>query len=111
MAIAFPVPSGSDRPMRFVGMLSLALLLPAVIACGPKEDEGFKLIHVGDLAAMRTSTERPVTVLDANGADFRAKEGTIPGARLLSSYSKYEAAEELPPGKDARLVFYCADPH
>ena len=97
--------------MRRLGILSAVLLLPAVIGCGPSEDEGFELIHVGDLVAMRTSTEKPVTVVDANGTDFRTREGTIPGATLLSSYSKYEAAEELPPGKDAPLVFYCADPH
>ena len=96
------------RPLR---LLPAVLLLPAVVGCAPAADEGFKLIHVGDLVAMRTSTEKPVTVLDANGADFRAREGIVPGAILLSSYSKYEAGDELPPGKDARLVFYCADPH
>jgi hypothetical protein len=97
--------------MRWFGVLSVALLLPAVIACGPREDEGFRLIHIADLVAMRTAAETPVTVVDANGPDFRAREGTIPGAILLSSYSKYDTGEELPASKDARLVFYCADPH
>ena len=50
-------------------------------------------------------------LLDADGTDFRAREGVIPGAILLSSYGKYDVATELPAGKDTRLVFYCADSH
>src|SRR5207249_2153712 len=97
--------------MKTFGLLAGVLVLSAVVACAPAPDEGFKLIHVGDLVAMRTSTETPATVLDADGTDFRAREGVIPGAILLSSYGKYDVATELPAGKDTRLVFYCADSH
>jgi hypothetical protein len=90
--------------------LVTALVVAVLTACGGAR-EGFKLIHVDDLVAMQKASGRPVTVLDANKDDFRATEGIIPGATLLSSYSKYDVASELPPAKDARLVFYCADSH
>jgi hypothetical protein len=35
----------------------------------------------------------------------------IPGAHLLTSDDKYDVAKELPPAKNAKLVFYCADLH
>ncbi len=88
-----------------------ALLVAAVVACCGRGDEGFRLIHVDDLAGMQGATARPVTVLDANQDDFRAREGIIPGAVLLSSSSKYDVARELPLAKDIRLVFYCANSH
>ena len=90
-------------------LLPIALVV-LVIGCG-HGDEGFKLIHVDDLVALRESPDASPTVLDANGADFRAREGIIPGAVLLSNYKTYDVAKELPPRKDARLVFYCADSH
>ena len=77
-------------------------------------------LHARDLLAAEPALRRlQVPTLIVWGTDdlfFRPKwaywlRDTIPGATLLSSYSKYEAAEELPPGKDAPLVFYCADPH
>ena len=37
---------------------------------------------------------------------FRAQTGSIPGARLLPSYN-YDIATELPPDKNADIVFYC----
>ncbi len=53
--------------------------------------------------------EKKATVLDANGEDFRKQHGVIPGATLLTSFNKYDAAKELPAAKDAKLVFYCAN--
>ena len=91
--------------------LAAGLLLLAVAACGPPVEEGFTSIRVNDLVAMRNSNDGAVTVLDANGTDFRTKNGTIPGAVLLSSYSKYDVEHELPAQKEAHLVFYCADSH
>jgi len=90
---------------------AVVLLLSAVVGCGPGGDDGFRLIHIADLVAMLGTSERAVTVLDANGSDFRAKEGVIPGATLLSSHKAYDVDEELPSRKDAPLVFYCADSH
>jgi len=95
---------------RLVGPATAVVLLSAV-ACGPRADEGFALIHVRELVAMRSASDTPVTVVDANGAAFRTREGTIPGAVLLSNYGTYDVERELPARKDARLVFYCADSH
>ena len=99
--------------------MSLLRLLPAVFVLAvfasgtatAAPDDGFKLIHVNDLVALRAAPNAAVTVLDANAPDFRAREGVIPGAVLLSSDNKYDVAKELPPRKDARLVFYCANIH
>jgi hypothetical protein len=91
----------------------MVLVLPAAIGCAMSEheSEGFREIHVADLTSMLAAPKGAPTVLDANGADFRAREGTIPGATLLSSYKGYDVATELPSHKDAPLVFYCADSH
>jgi hypothetical protein len=92
----------------------LLLFLPLLLALGcwsRPDEEGFKTIHVDDLVALLSSSENRPTVVDANGSEFRAKEGVIAGATLLSSYTKYDVEKELPSAKDARLVFYCADSH
>ncbi|MEM1030664.1 MAG: rhodanese-like domain-containing protein [Myxococcota bacterium] len=44
--------------------------------------------------------------VDANGDATREKYGTLPGAVLLTSDTKYDVSE-LPEDKDANLVFYC----
>lgn len=72
-------------------------------------DDHFKLIHVADLAALKADPNSHVTILDANVASTRNKYGVIPGARLLPSYNKYDVATELPPAKNSKLVFYCAN--
>lgn len=92
-------------------LLGLLLLVALGCAGGEAASEGFGLIHLDDLVAMLASAGPPTTLLDANGPDFRARHGIIPGANLLSSYGRYDVATELPPAKDARLVFYCADSH
>ena len=89
--------------------LLTTLLFAALAACSRGDDEGFRLIHVDDVMALRARDA--VTVLDANAADFRAREGIIPGAILLTSYKSYDADAELPHDKSAPLVFYCADAH
>jgi hypothetical protein len=48
-------------------------------------------------------------IFDANVEDTRNKYGVIPGARLLTTYDHYNVATELPPAKNAKLVFYCAN--
>jgi rhodanese-related sulfurtransferase len=47
-------------------------------------------------------------VLDANQRPVRIRNGTIPGARLLSHYQDYDLGE-LPADKHSKLVFYCAN--
>jgi len=96
--------------MRAHQRLLLVFCLSTLAGCGTA-NEGFKLIHVDDVVGMLGASDGSVTLLDANGTDFRNKEGVIPGAVLLSSYSKYDVDKELPSRKDAPLVFYCADTH
>ncbi len=100
--------------MRLLRLLPAVFVLAVFVsgtATAASPDDGFKLIHVNDLVALRAAPSAAVTVLDANAPDFRAREGVIPGAVLLSSDNKYDVAKELPPRKDARLVFYCANIH
>jgi len=98
----------SVRVCGIAGSLLVPIALVfALVACG--REEGFRLIHVDDLVALQKSADACVTVVDANGAEFRTREGIVPGAVLLSNYKTYEPAKELPARKDARLVFYCAD--
>jgi len=93
-------------------MLAIMLPLVALLACGVRgANEGFKVIHVDDLAALLSAPGAATIVLDANGDDFRMREGIIPGAILLSSYKAYDVERELPPDKSVGLVFYCADSH
>ncbi len=70
-------------------------------------DQGFRIIHVGDLAAMMAKPGSPVMVFDANPIDVRETEGIIPGAHMLSSSSQYDIAADLPRDHNAPLVFYC----
>jgi hypothetical protein len=103
-------------------LLSSALILPAApgysfslskMLGNGSEDQNldtFKLIHIGDLKAMITSSKSPVHLYDANVDTTREKYGIIPGARLLDSADNYDLSV-LPPDKDAPLVFYCANTH
>ena len=78
---------------------------------GKHFDDKFNLIHVKDLAKMSADPGSHVVILDANVDRTRERYGVIPGARLLSSYDDYDVAKELPPAKNATLVFYCANTH
>lgn len=96
--------------------VALALAVPAVaLAC---EGEGHakattaekptvKKLTVKELAALQK--EKKAVIFDANGPDFRAQNGIIPDAKLLTSAAKYDPAKELPQAKDSKLVFYCAN--
>jgi len=91
-------------------LLSLAVsavLVPAAaLACDGelKADNGLKTTSVAEVA--KAANVKPV---DANNPDFRAKNGTLPGAVLLTSAGSYDPAKELPAAKDTQLVFYCAN--
>lgn len=102
--------------MTFRSALALAFGL-ALAACqkAPAPAEGSadskadtqewsKELSVPDVAALVQA--KGATVLDANDADTRKEQGVVPGAVLLSSSRDY-ALSELPPAKDAKLVFYC----
>ncbi len=62
-----------------------------------------KAMSVAEVAAALAA--KKVTPVDANGDDVRSAQGTLPGARLLSS--PHDFAKDLPTDKAAPLVFYC----
>lgn len=98
------------RTSTTIGWLFLAGAFLAT-AASAKEESKFKLIGAGDLATLLADKSKNVALFDANDSDFRRKEGIIPGAKLLSTFNKYDVAQELPKEKDTPLVFYCANTH
>jgi hypothetical protein len=78
---------------------------------GTPEKDSFNLIHVQDLARLLHDSNVHLYVYDANPPDVREATGIIPGARLLGSDDEYDVAKELPPDKNAKLVFYCHNLH
>ena len=91
---------------------TIALLVAlAAIACDetPAAEttaEPVPELSVAQVAAMLSSGE--CTAVDANNAQTRSREGTVPGATLLSSSSQFEMSE-LPADTSTNLVFYCAN--
>ena len=77
----------------------------------PKEPDKFAVIRVDQLASLMADPNSHVNIYDANGWGLRSTAGVIPGAHLLTSDDQYDVATELPPAKNAKLVFYCADLH
>ncbi len=76
-----------------------------------KQPDQFAVIRVDALASMIADSNSHVNIYDANGWALRSRAGVIPGAHLLTSDDKYDAAKELPADKSTKLVFYCADLH
>lgn len=95
--------------MNRLALLSLGLLLVGGLAVAAESKEKFRLIEVSDLEALQKDAKAPVTILDANDPEFREKNGVIAGAKLLSSFDRYDVQKELPASKDAPLVFYCSN--
>lgn len=90
-------------------LLGLGLLFSVTHSAAAEPREKFRLIEVPELEALQKDTRHPVTVLDANDAEFRAQNGVIPGAKLLSSFEGYDVKKELPPDTGTPLVFYCSN--
>lgn len=65
-------------------------------------------VTVAELVTKLAATPA-VMVFDVNNEQVRTKEGMIPGAKLLTSASKYDPDMELGADKDAEMVFYCAN--
>jgi hypothetical protein len=112
----WPSPSRRTVATAMLATLLLAIATSAnafdlrkLIANDPTEPDKFKIIHVADLAALVADQNSHVNIYDANGWGLRSRVGIIPGAHLLSSDDKYDVAGTLPPDKQAKLVFYCAD--
>jgi len=90
-------------------LVTLGLILLSGLAMSAESKEKFRLIEVPELETLQKDSKAPATVLDANDGEFREKNGVIPGARLLSSFDKYDLQKELPADRDAPLVFYCSN--
>jgi rhodanese-related sulfurtransferase len=94
-------------------VFALSLAVPTLaLACDADKKEQaaaptVKSLTITEVASLQK--EKKATVLDANFEQFRQENGVIPGALLLTSFNKYDAAKELPAAKDAKLVFYCAN--
>ena len=88
--------------------IAALVLLTALSAPARAEKTHFKMMSVDELAAALKSPAPPA-VYDANVKTTRERVGVVPGARLLSSSSKYEPSKELPADKNAPVVFYCAN--
>ena len=90
--------------MMRAAFLAAAVMFPAAaFACDGemKAQSSVKSVTVAQLAKDNQSR-----VFDANTKEFREKNGTIPGAVLLTSALSYDV-KELPAQKDASVVFYC----
>ncbi|MFL5320444.1 MAG: rhodanese-like domain-containing protein [Myxococcaceae bacterium] len=95
--------------------MAVTFAVPAVaLACDGAQQTSMstqpasvKEVSVAELVTLKKDSK--TVVYDANGADFRAKNGVIPDAKLLTNAVKYDAAKELPQSKDSKLVFYCAN--
>jgi hypothetical protein len=98
-----------SKPVWKLVVLAMALcIVPVGLA---RAADSFKILHVDDLAALMATNATTVWIYDVNPASVRAKEGIVPGARLLPSADGFDVAKDLPPAKDAKLVFYCANTH
>jgi rhodanese-related sulfurtransferase len=87
----------------------LSALILSVNFAFAKTANKFHMIHVKDLTQMMKAEPAKVAVFDANSEQTRKNDGIIPGAKLLTSYDKYDVAGELPTDKTTKLVFYCAN--
>jgi rhodanese-related sulfurtransferase len=90
--------------------LACAFAAPAALACEGEGHTAFvtkpKAVTIAE--ALQLQKSQKAQAVDANSAEFRAKNGIIPGAIQLTSSSQYEPAKELPQAKDTSLLFYCA---
>lgn len=92
--------------MKNIILAGLLSLVPAAtFACEGENhaEAGIKKVTVAQLAK-----DNQAKIFDANNDSFRAKNGVIPGAILLTSSSSYDLSV-LPKKKDAPIVFYCSN--
>src|SRR5262245_43372968 len=82
-----------------------ALVPAAALAC--EGDTNAAAPHIKEVKVADAAKDTRSKFFDANSSEFRARNGTIPGAVLLTSSSGYDL-KELPAQKDTSLVFYCA---
>ena len=77
---------------------------PAATAEAKSEEVALAETSMDDVEVKLASGD--CTVVDANSASTREKNGVIEGAVLLDNYRTYDFAS-LPAEKDASVIFYC----
>jgi len=116
-----------EKKMKFQHVLSLLMILgvaacdeasqaepgaapeSAAVESAPAAEAALPVVSVEEASALIEAGT--ATAVDANSPGTRTEHGTVPGARLLTSSSTYDAAAELPANHDDTLVFYCANEH
>jgi rhodanese-related sulfurtransferase len=88
-------------------VIALALCAASGALAGDHDAPLFRERTVAEVVALTRG--HGATLVDANLTEFRATHGVIPGAVLLTSYSQYDVARELPADKSTPLIFYCAN--
>lgn len=91
-------------------IVAIATLTTATyaVAC-PKNDAKHAEAEVQTMSVDKAAAlheQGKVIMVDANGKATRQKIGVVPGARLLTSYNKFDM-KELKASKEDTLVFYC----
>ncbi|HMU66145.1 MAG TPA: rhodanese-like domain-containing protein [Cellvibrionaceae bacterium] len=93
-------------PLKYI-LLSFFILLQTGCSCfTPEAEHGLKKISVAEVSKDIYGGSPKFVILDANPESVRSSKGTVPNARLLSSYDQYRL-DELPADKTTPLVFYC----
>jgi rhodanese-related sulfurtransferase len=94
----------------------IVVVLASTLALGCRSSESERTSSSTEVAAEIRKVTIPevaqyiqtksAVLIDTNGSKIREEFGVIPGAVLLSNHREYPLTE-LPPKKDAKLVFYC----
>src|SRR5262249_4157837 len=92
----------------FFAIASLPFATRAIACEGEGHQQAtFKTTNIPEVASWLN--KQAAYVFDANDKTTRDKYGVIAGASTLTSARTYDL-RELPPNKDAKLVFYCGGP-
>ena len=98
-------------------LLCAALALASIPGCAKDkqaEKTGSAATATDNLPKMtvdeveKAIADKQAVAVDCNGDRTRKKNGVLPGA-ILTSEEDFPASE-LPPDKEMKLIFYCADP-
>jgi rhodanese-related sulfurtransferase len=95
------------KMLQAVVTLSMVFAGVAWACDGEGHASTVKTLSIQEVASLKKANK--ATLVDANGAYFRARNGVIPDAVLLTSVAGYEPSKELPADKSRTLVFYCAN--
>ncbi|MFT3842164.1 MAG: hypothetical protein QM723_34555 [Myxococcaceae bacterium] len=75
-------------------------------AAPAEEKSAIKEVDVDTAAGLLDS--KSAKAVDANTEEFRAQNGVVPGAVLLTNYLDWEPPEVLGPDKNQQVIFYCS---